>query len=54
MKKYEFIEVKTPFYGLLEEHRKVITEYAEKGYQFVAAVQTGIGVYDLIFEIAAE
>jgi len=59
MKKYEFVDVKMKgiMIGKIEEHRKIINEYAEKGYRYVGYIPTKCGSYgeighmDLIFEI---
>ena len=59
MKKYEYVNINID--GFLgsgsEEHRKVIDEYAIKGYKYVGYVPTNIAPHgkiiemDLIFEI---
>jgi Domain of unknown function (DUF4177) len=61
MKRYEYVHFKiskfigAKFEGL--EHRKIINEYAEKGYRYVGYIPTNISDYgkikelDLIFEI---
>ena len=59
MKKYEYVNVHIgKFIGAKsEEHRKIIDEYADKGYGFVGYIPTNITDYgkikdmDLIFEI---
>ncbi|WP_124065725.1 DUF4177 domain-containing protein [Clostridium sp. E02] len=59
MKKYEYVNVHIgKFIGAKsEEHRKIINEYADKGYRFVGYIPTNITDYgkikdiDLIFEI---
>ncbi len=59
MKKYEYVQV---FINKLigagsEDHRKIIDEYAAKGYRYVGFIPTVISDYgkfkaiDLIFEI---
>lgn len=58
MKKYEYVNVKiAKFFGAKsEEHRKIIDEYAAKGYRYVGFIPTDIEGYgmiramDLIFE----
>lgn len=59
MKKYEYVEIETK--GLLDriikDHRKLIDEYAEKGYRYAGYIPTKITpsgcllAIDLIFEI---
>lgn len=65
MKKYEYVSVtiakkampKIYFGAKSKEHRKIIDEYAEKGYRYVGFIPTNItdgGLIvdiDLIFEI---
>lgn len=58
MKKYEYVELKIgKIVGAKsEEHRKIINEYAAKGYRFVGYIPTVIRDYgtitsiDLVFE----
>lgn len=59
MKKYEFITIHTGklFGAKSEEHRKIIEEYAKKGYRYVGFIPTVMSDYgkindmDLVFEI---
>ncbi len=59
MKKYEFVNVKIiRIVGAKsEEHRKIIMEYAAKGYRYVGYIPTDISDYgkikymDLVFEL---
>ena len=59
MKQYEYVNIKMGklFSSKTEEHRKVIDEYAARGYRFVGFVPTYIDTdgkinrIDLIFEI---
>lgn len=59
MKKYEYVSVHIgKFVGAKsEEHRKIIDEYAAKGYRYVGYIPTNINDYgkikdmDLVFEI---
>ena len=58
MKKYEYVTVYIgKFFGAKsEEHRKIIDEYAAKGYRYVGYIPTGLDDFgkikdiDLIFE----
>ena len=62
MKKYEFVNVKMGgvFSSRTDEHRKVINEYAAKGYSYVGHIPTHmdmdgkISKMDLIFEMPAK
>jgi len=57
--KYEYVNVETKI-GILsttnDEHRRIIDEYAKKGYRYVGYIPTEmephgvVGAYDLIFE----
>lgn len=59
MKRYEFVNVKMGgfFSSHTEEHRRVINEYAAKGYTYAGHIPTHIDVdgkiskMDLIFEV---
>lgn len=61
MKKYEYVHIKlSKFMGAKIEdhqHRKIIKEYAEKGYRYVGYIPTIMSDYgkikemDLIFEL---
>ena len=59
MKRYEYvkIDINTFFGAGSEEHRKMIDEYAERGYRYVGFVPTYINEHgkikeiDLIFEL---
>ena len=59
MKKYEYVSVHigSLFGARSEEHRKIIDEYAAKGYRYVGYIPTDMTNYgktitmDLIFEI---
>lgn len=59
MKKYEYVSVHiNKFIGAKsEEHRKIINEYAKRGYRYVGYIPTIITDYgkikdmDLIFEL---
>ena len=59
MKKYEYVSVHTgKFVGAgSEEHRKIIDQYAEKGYRYAGFIPTSMSDYgkikdmDLIFEL---
>ena len=59
MKRYEYvkIDINTFFGAGSEEHRKIIDEYAAKGYRYVGFVPTDMNGHgkilaiDLIFEI---
>lgn len=59
MKKYKYVNIHVgKFFGAgSEEHRRVIDEYAEKGYRYVGYLPTKLTDYgkivemDLIFEI---
>lgn len=59
MKKYEYVSVNiNKFVGAKsEEHRRIIDEYAAKGFRYVGFVPTNISDYgkikemDLVFEI---
>ncbi|MBQ4529418.1 MAG: DUF4177 domain-containing protein [Lachnospiraceae bacterium] len=59
MKKYEYVNLKIGklFSSKSEEHRKIIDEYAAKGYRYVGYIPTEIDGYgkmdniDLIFEM---
>lgn len=63
MKKYEFVNVKLknspPANAYLTEHRKIIEEYAEKGYSYKGYLPVKQGAsgkiveIDLIFETEA-
>lgn len=64
MKKYEFVSI-TPgskgiVIGEMTEHRKIIEEYAAKGYRFVDHIPTETNAngyprkFDLVFEIDVE
>ena len=58
MMKYEYVNVRNAkvFSANCYEHRKIIDEYAQKGYRFVSFIPTtieGYGritSYDLVFE----
>ncbi len=62
MKKYEYVRIKgDAFFGAkFEEHRKIIEEYALKGFSYVGFIPVNIAEYgkfkemDLIFEIEAK
>lgn len=62
MKKYEYINISINnlIGAKSEEHRKIIDEYAKKGYRYVGFVPTNISEYgkikniDLIFESDSE
>lgn len=59
MKKYEYVNLKIGkiLSSKSEEHRRIIDEYAAKGYRYVGYIPTNIDVYgkmdniDLIFEL---
>lgn len=59
MKKYEYVNVKIAKFvcAKSEEHRKIIDEYAAKGWRYVGYIPTDIDGHgmiramDLIFEI---
>ncbi len=59
MKKYEYVRIKGDklFGAKFEEHRKIIDEYALKGFSYVGYMPVNITEYgklkemDLIFEI---
>ena len=59
MKKYEYVNINIDdFFGSYsEEHRKIIDEYAEKGYRYVGYIPINMTSHgkiieiDLIFEI---
>lgn len=61
MKRYEYVNLHIgKFCGAKsEEHRKIIDEYAAKGYRYVGYIPTNINDYgkikdmDLVFEIDA-
>jgi len=56
--RYEYVNVKNAkfFSAVYFEHRKIIDEYARKGYRFVCFIPTNIEgygritAYDLVFE----
>lgn len=60
MKKYEYVNIKLKnnptASAYSEEHRKIIDEYAEKGYRYVGYIPTRQGAsgkiveFDLVFE----
>lgn len=62
VKKYEYVNLKIGkvFSSKSKEHRKIIDEYAAKGYRYVGYIPTKIDVYgkmdniDLIFEMEIE
>ena len=62
MAKYEFVNVKiSKLVGAKsEEHRKIIQEYAEKGYRYVGYIPTDLSdsgkikCMDLVFERTSE
>lgn len=62
MKEYDFVHVHVASWSgsSLTEHRKIIAEYALKGYRYVGYVPTEVGMdgcledIDLIFEKDAE
>ena len=59
MKQYEYVNIKMGkiFSSKTDEHRRIIDEYAARGYRFVGYVPTHIDVdgkinkIDLVFEI---
>jgi len=55
MKKYEYVTVKLKNNvvkdATLEEHRKVIDDYAAKGYSYAGYIPTRIGASGKIIEI---
>lgn len=59
MKKYEYVNVKIGkvFSSKSEEHRRIIDEYAAKGYRYVGYIPTYIDAegkmnnMDLVFEL---
>lgn len=62
MKKYEYVKLEGVgfFAGNIEGHRKIIDEYAAKGYRYVGNIPTYMDAHgrivemDLIFEIDTE
>lgn len=54
MKKYEYVNVKNTSKFLSvksEEHRKIIDEYAAKGYRYVGFIPTKMADYGMIKEM---
>lgn len=53
MKKYEYVSVQTGklFCAKSEEHRKIIDEYAKKGYHYVGYIPTIMSDHGKIYEM---
>ncbi len=59
MKKYEFVSIRSSKVvgAKYEEHRKIIAEYAAKGYRYVGYIPTDLSdagkikAMDLVFEL---